>query len=109
MGVYDSEKLPHRSDAARRSSIPSFEFELVEETTLELSGEDHLLADERDAIVRVAIDGLPKEQAEVVRLSFFAQKPHAEIARDLGIPLGTVKSRLRLALAKIRAVWEKEP
>ena len=73
-----------------------------------LSGEDHLLASERDERVRVAVEALPPEQATVVRLSFFADKPHAEIARELGLPLGTVKSRLRLAMAKIRAAWESE-
>jgi len=44
-----------------------------------------------------------------VELSFFADKPHSEIARQLGIPLGTVKSRLRLALARLkRALGEDE-
>ena len=46
---------------------------------------------------------LPREQIEVIRLSFFADKPHAEIARDLALPLGTVKSRLRLAVARLRS------
>jgi RNA polymerase sigma-70 factor (ECF subfamily) len=36
-------------------------------------------------------------------LSFFADKPHSTIAKELGLPLGTVKSRLRLAMARIRA------
>ena len=81
---------------------------LDDEEPLESSGEDHLLASERDERVRVAVEALPPEQATVVRLSFFADKPHAEIARDLGLPLGTVKSRLRLAMAKIRAAWESE-
>jgi len=39
----------------------------------------------------------------VVRLSFFQDKPHGEIERALGIPLGTVKSRLRLAMVRLRA------
>jgi RNA polymerase sigma-70 factor (ECF subfamily) len=79
-----------------------------DEEGFDVSGEDALLALERDERVRAAVDALPIEQAEVVRLSFFAEKPHAEIARELGIPLGTVKSRLRLAMAKIRAAWENE-
>lgn len=45
---------------------------------------------------------LPPEQAELLRLSFFEDKPHAEIASARGLPLGTVKSRLRLALEKMR-------
>jgi RNA polymerase sigma-70 factor (ECF subfamily) len=53
--------------------------------------------------VREALGELPEEQAEVVRLSFFEDKPHSEISGDLGLPLGTVKSRLRLAMARLRA------
>jgi RNA polymerase sigma-70 factor (ECF subfamily) len=40
---------------------------------------------------------------KVVEMSFFSDKPHSEIAKQLGIPLGTVKSRLRLAMVRIRA------
>jgi RNA polymerase sigma-70 factor, ECF subfamily len=57
---------------------------------------------ERDDRVRLALRELPDEQIAVVRLSFFEDKPHGDIARILGIPLGTVKSRLRLAMAKLR-------
>ena len=56
--------------------------------------------------VRAALASLPPEQAEVVRLSFFDDRPHAEIERVLGIPLGTVKSRLRLAVARLRALLD---
>jgi RNA polymerase sigma-70 factor (ECF subfamily) len=56
----------------------------------------------REEQVRTALGGLPDEQAAVVRLSFFEDKAHADIARILGIPLGTVKSRLRLAMGKMR-------
>lgn len=52
--------------------------------------------------IRAAMNELPSEQLTVVRLSFFEDKPHADIARILDIPLGTVKSRLRLAMAKLR-------
>jgi RNA polymerase sigma-70 factor (ECF subfamily) len=99
-----------RVDRLRREGrLARTEVAAVEEPEVGMSSEDHLLADERDARVRDAVDALPVEQAEVVRLSFFAEKPHAEIARELGIPLGTVKSRARLAMAKIRAAWEAEP
>jgi RNA polymerase sigma-70 factor, ECF subfamily len=57
---------------------------------------------ERDDRVRGALQELPNEQMTVVRLSFFEDRAHADIARILGIPLGTVKSRLRLAMAKLR-------
>ncbi len=56
-----------------------------------------------EARLRDALAALPTEQAAVVRLAFFEHRPHVEIERALGIPLGTVKSRLRLAMAALRA------
>jgi len=50
---------------------------------------------------------LSEEQRQVVQLSFFEDRPHSEIAERLSLPLGTVKSRLRLALMKLRAHWEQ--
>jgi len=58
---------------------------------------------ERESRVRAALDGLPEEQVRVVELSFFEGNAHGDIARKLGIPLGTVKSRLRLAMARLRS------
>lgn len=66
--------------------------------------EDDSQTAEREMRVKEAIKHLPREQLEVVRLSFFFDKPHAEIASELSLPLGTVKSRLRLALARLRGV-----
>jgi RNA polymerase sigma-70 factor, ECF subfamily len=54
--------------------------------------------------VRRAIAQLSNEQLRVIELSFFEDKPHGEIAELLRIPLGTVKSRLRLAVARLRAL-----
>ena len=54
--------------------------------------------------VRTALSELSDEQMRVVELSFYQEKAHAEIAETLGIPLGTVKSRLRLAMAKLRSL-----
>jgi len=68
----------------------------------EASADDVLSAGEREARVREALQTLPDEQAEVVRLSFFLDKAHGEISRALGLPLGTVKSRLRLAMIRLR-------
>lgn len=61
---------------------------------------------ERESRLRDAIRRLPSDQMAVVRLSFFSDKPHSEIARDLCLPLGTVKSRLRLAVARLRNALE---
>ncbi len=48
------------------------------------------------------VDALPADQQEVVRLAFFEGLSHAEIEQRLEIPLGTVKSRMRLAFNKLR-------
>ncbi len=52
--------------------------------------------------LREILSVLPMEQQEVLRLAFFDEKTHPEVAAELGIPLGTVKSRIRLALGRIR-------
>ena len=72
------------------------------------SGEDITITAEREEGVRKALASLPSDQATIVRLSFFAEKPHAEIAQELGIPLGTVKSRVRLALNRLRTLLDND-
>lgn len=52
--------------------------------------------------LRAAISALPEEQAKLLRMAFFEDKTHQAIADETRIPLGTVKSRLRLALEKLR-------
>ncbi len=54
--------------------------------------------------VRDALAHLPEDQLRVIELSFFDEKAHAEIAQTLRIPLGTVKSRLRLAMNRLRGL-----
>jgi RNA polymerase sigma-70 factor (ECF subfamily) len=60
-----------------------------------------------EAQMAEALKLLSEEQKQVVRLAFFEDRPHSEIAERLTLPLGTVKSRLRLALIKLRAHWEQ--
>ena len=52
--------------------------------------------------MRKALQLLPENQANVIRLSFYDGLSHIDIAKKLQLPLGTVKSRLRLALSKLR-------
>jgi len=61
-------------------------------------------AAEREQQVQSAIAQLSGEQLTVIRLSFFEGRPHAEIAERLDLPLGTVKSRLRLAMKHLRTL-----
>lgn len=67
-----------------------------------------LSARDAEGRVRAAIAALNPEQLRVVTLSFFEDKPHAEIARELNIPLGTVKSRVRLAMQRLRDLLDGE-
>lgn len=49
-----------------------------------------------------AIKNLPEDQSILIRKSFFEEKTHSDIAKEMDLPLGTVKSRIRLALEKLR-------
>jgi RNA polymerase sigma-70 factor, ECF subfamily len=53
--------------------------------------------------VRGALTELPEDQLKVVQLAYFGGLSHSEIAEVLGMPLGTVKGRMRLAMEKMRA------
>lgn len=57
---------------------------------------------EREAALAAALDGLPPDQRRVVDLAFFGGLSHAEIAEQTAEPLGTVKTRIRLAMQKLR-------
>ena len=59
-------------------------------------------ARQRQVRVQAVLKELPPEQVEVVRLAFMEGLPHSEIATRLSLPLGTVKSRIRLAYQKLR-------
>ena len=52
--------------------------------------------------LQAALRELPPEQADLLRLAYFEDKPHSVISSERGLPLGTVKSRLRLALDRLR-------
>jgi RNA polymerase sigma-70 factor (ECF subfamily) len=52
--------------------------------------------------VREAVSRIPAEQRETVEMAYFAGMTHVEIAEAMGVPLGTVKSRLRIAFEKMR-------
>jgi len=69
--------------------------------------DESLSGDERGEKVRRALRTLPPDQIKVIELSFFEEAPHAEIAKALGIPLGTVKSRIRIAMTKLRALLDE--
>ncbi|MBW7973188.1 sigma-70 family RNA polymerase sigma factor [Bradyrhizobium sp. BR 10289] len=70
---------------------------------------DILISRGQDAArITSAIQQLSPEQSRVVVLSFIEERPHPEIASALGIPLGTVKSRIRLAMNRLRDILDEE-
>lgn len=98
-----------RIDHLRRERYPQAPEEVL--TTLPDSAphpDEHTLAGQRQRRVRAVLAELPADQAEVIRMSFFDDAPHVEIAERLGLPLGTVKSRIRLAMKRIRTALGDE-
>lgn len=65
------------------------------------------LARENGKQLNVALTALPPEQLDVMRRAFFEDKSHTTIASEMNVPLGTVKSRIRLALTRLRASMEQ--
>ena len=69
-----------------------------------LISEEWLDQDRLDSLRR-ALENLPVDQRSVIELAYFGGLSQSEIAERLGIPLGTVKTRQRLAMQKLREVW----
>ncbi|CAL4866044.1 ECF RNA polymerase sigma factor RpoE [Asticcacaulis sp. MM231] len=69
-------------------------------------GADDLLVDAQAASnITHLLETLPPEQKTILRLSFYEDLSHGDIAKALSIPLGTVKSRLRLAMTRLRTAF----
>jgi RNA polymerase sigma-70 factor (ECF subfamily) len=89
----------------RRGSVSDIDDVAVEaQIDEQLTPESQVAAVQLEGRVRKAMAQLSNEQLRVIELSFFEDKPHSEIAEQLQIPLGTVKSRSRLAIARLRAL-----
>ncbi len=73
------------------------------------SADRELIDAEEAKVVTVLLDTLPAEQKTILRLSFYEDLSHGDIAKALSIPLGTVKSRLRLAMTRLKAGLAKSP
>jgi RNA polymerase sigma-70 factor (ECF subfamily) len=77
----------------------------AQEASLErLLATDHV-SWERGQHLRLLLEQLPPEQRQVVELAYFGGLTHSELAAHLGLPLGTVKGRLRLGLERLRGLW----
>lgn len=95
--------------ARRRTARPlELHADAPEPTADEATPDASSAVERRDVSERVAeaIASLPDDQASVIRLAYFDGLSHGEIATRLGVPLGTVKGRMRLALEKLRPLAE---
>ena len=76
------------------------------EIPVESTQENEIFSNEISIKLKKYIDNLPTEQGKLLKLSYFYDKTHSDISEELNIPLGTVKSRIRLALTKMRHLVE---
>ena len=94
-----------RIDAIRRERRPELDSDDPAITpSAPISPEVSIDTDRQEERVRTALRELPEDQAKVITLAFYDGKSHGEIATQLAIPLGTVKSRLRLAFRRVRGI-----
>jgi RNA polymerase sigma-70 factor (ECF subfamily) len=91
-----------RSKAGRAPKLDFDDDSILEHRPAAEQTESEALQRETAQEVRGALDELPGEQAKVIQLAYFGGFSHSEIAGMLGVPLGTVKGRMRLGLEKIR-------
>jgi RNA polymerase sigma-70 factor, ECF subfamily len=90
---------------SRAGKAPKLDFDddsALEQRPAQERTEEEALRRETAAEVRGALGKLPGEQSKVIELAYFGGFSHSEIARIQGLPMGTVKGRMRLGLEKIR-------
>ena len=86
----DGRPLPDMLDPAMMPEQPETGLEVVNRV-------------EEEDKLRQAMKKLPEEQAKMIFAAYYEEKSHREISEESGLPLGTVKSRIRLALSRLRA------
>lgn len=94
-------------DDLRRAGLPLVGDGEIDEEPGEEPGHEHRLDGLRAAErLRRALETLPAEQSEVIRIAYYEGVSQRDLADRLGVPLGTVKSRTRLALDRLRSAMK---
>ena len=88
-------------DALRKQRRPEPE-DLTWGPEAELEATDVLALQQEIKNLSKAIAGLPEQQRDLIKRAYYGDLSHSEIATETGLPLGTIKSRIRLALVKLR-------
>ena len=97
-----------RIDRIRRETRPELDPEDPALVPSEPAPADTVIeATQNEKRLKAVLGALPTEQADLIRLAYYNDRSHRDIADDLGLPLGTVKSRIRLGLARLRSLLEE--
>ncbi|SFG20065.1 sigma-70 family RNA polymerase sigma factor [Neptunomonas qingdaonensis] len=101
-------------DRMRKQKYPEYSLEAWQEGGHEEQhegpGEEQDVCEQAVTSDRMAkvISQLPEDQAQVIYMSFYEGRSHSDISERLGVPLGSVKSRIRLASEKIKMMWRDD-
>ena len=98
-----------RIDRLRRENrpLPDMTDPAVMPESIE-TGEIQVARMQQEKKIRHALKNLPEEQAKMIFSAYYEEKSHREIAEESGVALGTVKSRIRLALNRLRAQIDED-
>lgn len=88
-------------DAIRKLKRPEPE-DIIWDAEPPIDPSDAVETSQQEKILRQAINGLPERQREMIERAYLGELSHSEIADITGLPLGTIKSRIRLALERLR-------
>ncbi len=94
--------LDQRRSLIRRSRLQTDDFPAVDPSSCTQDPEEASFASERSRKVRDALRRLSPEQRQVIFSAYYEGQSHGEMARSLGIPLGTIKTRVRLAMRNLK-------
>jgi len=97
-----------RSDALRRGSSTLYAFDATFGADAPAQPDAILSGAQDGACVRAAIRSLNPDQAQAIEMAFYQEQTHSQISQALGVPLGTVKARIRFGMMKLRAFIERE-
>lgn len=96
-----------RIDRLRRGSSQAYQdIDDLELKSDDPDGVDVVIASQRAEKIAIALGELPEDQRRIIELAYMEDISQSEIATKLALPLGTVKSRLRLAYAKLKEKLE---
>lgn len=97
-----------RSDALRRGSSALHAFDATFGAEAPAQPDAILSGAQDGACVRAAMRSLNPDQAQAIEMAFYQEQTHSQISQALGVPLGTVKARIRFGMMKLKAFIERE-